>query len=65
MTGITGTSSFLIDAYNLIEEEKERNQSKILNKVVFLVEDEHGNLKEIKGREKMQNIIGQPPFYFR
>jgi len=64
MVGIRGTSSFLIDTYNLVEQERVRRQPSVVNEMVFLMEDEHGQLIEIGWPEKAQNIMGQPPFYF-
>jgi len=64
MTEIQGTSSFLIDAYNLVEQERLRRQPSVVNEMIFLMEDEHGQLIEIGKFENIQNIVGQPPFYF-
>lgn len=64
MVGIRGTSSFLIGAHDLVEEEKARRELKIVNEIVFLMEDEYGDFIEMTWVEKSQNIIGNPPFYF-
>ena len=64
MVGIPNTSSFLVDAFNFVEQERVQRQPRMLNKMVFLMEDKHGHLVEIGWLEKFQNVIGQPPFYF-
>ena len=64
MVRIPGTSSFLIDAFNFVEQERACRQPRMLNEIIFLMEDEQGDLIEVAWLEKFQNLMEQPPFYF-